>query len=263
MSGAVIAFGLVTIACSTGLAASSKAVSFTTLTAEGHKVRGKQFDATTNQEVGKENLVRAYEYAKGKFVTLSEDELASLDAGGQNEVEIKEFVPANAVSSHEVEKSYYLSPEPGAEKGYALLTKTMLARKVVAVAQWMQRSREHLVILRPHQEGDHIGLILQMVFYGSEVRSFQAMGVSQSKARVSDAEAALAEKLLDMLLVGDFDRSKYEDHYAIRMRELVARKLTGEQIQVPPESEKRPTNVIDLTALLAKSLEDQAARKAS
>jgi DNA end-binding protein Ku len=256
MSGAIIVFGLVSIPCKTSLAAASRAVSFTTVTQEGHRLKSKQFDAENDKEIEKDTtpLFKAYEVAKGKVVPFTTEELESLAAAGQNEVEIKEFVEETSILPYEVEKTYFLAPEPGAEKGYALLASTMLRRKVVAVAQWMQSQREHLVVLKPHRDGTTVGLLCQHMFYRHEVRSFVAAGVDETKARVSPQESGMADKLIEMLFTGGFDSSKYTDNYATRIKEFAAKKLNGEELPKVAATAPRLPAPIDLTALLEQSL---------
>lgn len=261
MSGAILVFGLVTIPCKEHVSASSKAIGFTQLTSKGNRVKNKAVDAVTGEEVERSNVSKAFEISKGVCVPFTEAELKSLDAQGSNTVEIKEFVNENTIRPFEIEKTYYLSPEPGAERGYALLAQTMLRREVVAVAQWTVRGRENLVVVVPYQEGDTLGLLLKLMFYKHEVRDFKACGVSQSKAVVSDAEATMADKLLDMLYTEQFDSSKYTDSYAERVKAMATSKKDGNVIPAAPESGPKVKGVIDLAALLQQSLETKKPKK--
>jgi DNA end-binding protein Ku len=265
MAGVTLTFGLISIPCKSGLAASSKAVSFTKVTKDGHnRVKGKQFDVVTGKEVEADDLMRAYEVKKGKnpvVVPLTDADFKSLQAtedGGN--ILLQEFVTGESIRQFEIEKTYFLSPNAGAERSYALLAFTMLRRGVIAVGQLTSGGKENIVVIRPHQEGDTIGLLLQPIFYQHEMRSFLTAGVSASRAQVTANEAALADRLVETLFTGTFDTTKYTDSFAQRVKELIERKQAGivtpEQPEAAPE---QPAEVIDLMALLEQSLKQKKA----
>lgn len=261
-SHVTLTFGLLSIACATNVAATSKAISFTRVTKEGyHRVKGKTFDEVTGAEISSEEMMKAFETSKGKngkVVPLDDGDLASVQAAGDDNgfIEILEFVTANTLQAFEIEKTYFLAPDGGAEKAYALLSQVMLKKAVLAVGKWTASGKENVVMLRPHQEGDKIGLLMQPIFYPNEVKAFP--GISKETARVSDAEFAMAEKLIKMLFTGEFDRLKYKDEFATRLKALVENKLAGIALEVVPARPAPPATTVDLMALLQASLENRS-----
>jgi DNA end-binding protein Ku len=259
MAGVVVQFGLIPVSCRQQVAASSKSVSFTRVTKDGHRVKQKTVDATTGEEVPSENLVRAFEAKKGKnsvVVPLDENDFASLQADSENAtIQILEFVNASGIAPFEIEKTYFLTPDNGAERAYATLLKAMQRRSVMAVGKWTTGGKENIVLLTVYVEGGREGLLLQPIFYRHEVKAFPGL---PETVRIADAEVALAERLISRLKVRDeLDRSLYTDTFADRVKALVESKLAGQLIEKVQEAPRSPTDVTDLMRLLQESLDAQ------
>ena len=242
---ATISFGLVTVPVKVYAATSSEALSFNMITPAGNRVKQKLVDSVSGEEVERDKCGKGYEYAKDQFVTFTKEELAKLDSENTKVMEIQEFVDAASVNPLFIEKVYYLGPDKGGDRGYALLAQTMASLKKVAVAQWTNRGRDHLVLIAPFQDG----LCLYQCFYKDEVRSFD---VEVAKLSMSKPEEVVAKKLVEMLSTGSFDPSKYHDRYAKRVKDAVDQKVAGKEITVPAEAPK--TNVLDLYEALKASL---------
>jgi len=245
-ASATITFGLVTVPVKVYAATSSSSVQFNLITKAGNRVKQKLLDAVTNEEADRGACQKGYEYAKDQFVTLTDEELKALESKTDKTMAIQEFVDLSSVDSLYVEKSYFLGPDKGGDRGYSLLAKMMAKLGKVAVAQWTNRGRDHLVLIRPYGEG----LMLQQCFYEDEVRDFSEVTVATFE--MTKPEELVATQLLKALSTGAFDPAKYEDRYAKRVRELVEKKIAGEEIAIVPEAPK--TSVIDLLAALQASL---------
>ncbi len=256
IGSAVITFGLVNVPVKFYTACASEAFSFNMLTPKGNRVRQKLVDSVTGEDVTHDQCDKGYEYAKDNYVRITKDELKALEAATENKaVEIVEFVPSIDVDLLQVEKTYYVGPDKGGEKGYLLLADTMAAMGRVAVAQWTARGREHLVVIRPYKGG----LALHQMYYSTEVRPFDEIKVA-TKSPISDAERGMARKLVDSLSTDGFDPAKYTNHYVERVREAIEAKVNGGGIKIAA-SPAPAAPVADLAALLAKSLEDAATKK--
>jgi len=257
IGSATITFGLVSIPVKFYTACSSEAVSFNMLSPKGNRIKQKLTDSVTGEEVTHADCEKGYEIAKDEYVRITKDELKALEAECEAKtVDITEFVENVSVDPLYVEKSYYLGPDKGAEKGYLLLAEVMTERKRVAVAQWNSRGKENLVVIAPYKGG----LILHQMYYASEVRPFDEIKVA-TKTPISEAERSMAGKLLDSLSAEKFDPSKYKDHYVERVKKAIEEKVTSGSIKTSAIVEVPKASVLDLMAVLKASLEATADKK--
>jgi len=254
-SGA-LTFGLVTVPIKFYVAAKSESVSFNQLTPAGNPVKQVLTDKVTGEGVTKGDLIKGFKTGKGTWVKFSKEEMDKLAPEKSKAVEIKEFVPTSALHPMSIEKTYYLGPGVGGEKAYALFAQVMEEKDVCAIAQWTNRTKDHLVAIRPFKHDGVRGLILQQLFYSNEVRDFSEIGVPSSTT-CSDAETDMAGKLVESLM-GTWDASKYKDAFSARVETAVEEKLAGKEItaQVIPQA-----NVMDLLAALQASLKDEQKQK--
>jgi DNA end-binding protein Ku len=247
-SGA-ISFGLVSIPVNLYLAASSESPSFNLLHAEcGSRIKQQRFCPTCNKVVERQDLVRGYEIEKNQYVRVTDEELKALEGEASEAIEIFEFVPLVKVDPIYFERSYYLGPDKGGEKPYRLLADAMVEAGKVALAKFVMRGKENLVIIRPAQKG----LILHTMYFADEVRNFSEIGKGES-AKISASETKLATRLIEELSNDEFEPEKYEDEYAQRVLDLVKKKAEGEEITIPQPAPQRG-NVIDLMEALKRSL---------
>jgi len=168
-------------------------------------------------------------------------------------IDIAEFVPLEQVDPIFFEKTYYLGPDKGGDKAYRLLAETMAKAKRVAVARFIMRGKESLVLVRPAQDG----LMLHTMYFADEVRDFGEIDKGKS-AKVQEREGELARKLVDELSTEEFKPEQYRDEYRERVLELVNQKVEGKEITTTT-SEAPRTQVIDLMEALKESLAKRAA----
>lgn len=246
-----ISFGMVSIPVKMYTAQSSKSVSFNQLTPAGNRTKQKLVDAVTNEEVERKDLLKGYEFAKGQYVSFTSEEIKALSVESDKILDIKEFVDMTTVDLLAVEKTYFLAPDKGGDKGFSLLARVLKTEGKAAVAQWCARGKEHLVLLRAYRGG----LVLHQMYYADEVRNYDDVEFAREVV-VSDVEVDLAGKLVGMLDSGAFDPSKYTDMYRARVEAAVEAKMAGEEVVAPADAAKPP--VTDLLKALKASLEGPA-----
>jgi DNA end-binding protein Ku len=257
IASGTISFGLVSIPVKLFTAAASEQLRFNMLHDKcGGRIKQQMICPTDNEIVERDHTVRGYEYARGQYVTFTEEELKALEAERSNAIEIVEFVPLDSVDFVHVERSYYLGPDKGGDKAYRLLSQSMVEAAKVAVGRWGARGKEQLVLVRPYGED---GLILHQLFYANEVRAFDEIDTGAT-FKFSDAERSLAQKLIDQLSAAEFEPEKYSDSYRDRVQAAVDQKVAGQEITVAPEQPK--AQIIDLFEALKKSLSDAQSKSA-
>ena len=249
ISSGTLSFGLVAIPIKLYTAASSEQIRFNMLHEKcGGRVK-QQYHCPVDEEViSRSELVKGYEYAKGQYVTFSNEEIKALESERSPGIEISEFVPLGAVDLVQLEKAYYLGPDKGGDKPYRLLSDCMAERGVVAIGKWNSRGKEQLVLIRPFGDG---GLALHQLYYGHEIREFDAQD-SGATFQFSDVERELALKLIDELTHAEFEPAQYESSFQARLRSAIDEKVAGKEITVAPEAPK--AQIVDLFEALKKSL---------
>jgi DNA end-binding protein Ku len=256
LGSGTISFGLVSIPVKLYPAASSQGVSFNLLHAKcGNRIRQQRFCPVCNEVVEREGLVKGYEFAKDQYVKVSDEELEALEGEASKAIEISEFVPLAKVDPVYFEKSYYLGPDKGGEKAYRLLSDAMTQAGKVALAKFVLRGKENLVLIRSAQNG----LMLHTMYFANEVRNFDEISKGES-AKISGAETNLALRLIDELSSEEFKPEQYEDEYRQRILNLVNTKAEGKEITVA-EPQVHRAQVIDLMEALKESLGKKVAKE--
>jgi DNA end-binding protein Ku len=247
-----ISFGMVTIPVKLYGATQSKDIAFHLLHATcGTRLQEKRWCPTDDIEVPWSETVRGYEYAKGQYVTLTEEDFERLPLPSKHSIDLSAFVEEREIDPVFYERSYYLEPGERAEKPYALLLRALAEKKLSAVATITIRKKEQPCVLRPH-EGT---IMLETLYYPDEIR--MERGVNLDNVKVSDRELDMAFTLIDILR-RPFDPSEYHDHYREALAELIEAKLEGKQVAKAPAT--REPRVFDLADALKRSVE--AAKKA-
>ena len=256
MGSGTISFGLVSIPVKMYTAASSGGVSFNQLHAKcGSRIKQQLLCPVCNVVVERADLVKGYEFAKEQYVRFSEDELKQLEQENSKLIEIEEFVPLDKVDPIYFEKTYYLGPDEGGDKAYRLLSDAMTNTNRVALAKFVMRGKENLVLIRPAQGG----LTLHGMYFADEVRDFSEIDKGED-AKVKPGELELAGRLIDELSNDTFEPQKYHDEYRGRVLEIVNMKVEGREITTMAPQAQR-AQVIDLMDALKQSLEQRGAEQ--
>jgi DNA end-binding protein Ku len=251
-SGA-ISFGLVNVPIKLYSAVSKKTVRFHQLNGEtGNRIQQKRVDPETGEEVAYESIVKGYELTRDRYVLITPDELETLDPEKTRSIDIEDFVDEDQIDPIYYDHPYYLVPDKGAAKAYGLLLNAMADADKVAIARVVIRSKEQLVAIRPHRDGDLL-VMETMVFADEVVSPDEIEGLPDAKElKVSDRELKMARQLIESL-TDEFDPGKYKDEYREKVLELIERKAEGEEIAVQPVAAE-PAKVPDLMAALEASL---------
>ena len=247
-----ISFGLLNVPVRLYSAVSRKNVSFRELRAsDSSRVRHKRVAEADGDEVPYEEIVKGYEIAPEQYVVLTREELEELDPQKTKAIEIQDFVDLDEIDPIYFDHPYYLGPDKGAEKAYALLVKAMSDSNKVAVARFVLRNRENLAAIRP------MGKVLTMATmrFADEVVSPEELEdvIPQDGKKLEKREVEMAGQLIESLS-GEFDPEKYRDEYREELLSLIERKARGEEVVAAVSEEPRPTKAPDLMAALEESL---------
>ncbi len=251
-SSGTISFGLVSIPIKVYTATQSKSVRFNMLDPRDQsRVKQQYVNAASGEPIGRDQLVRGFEYARGQYVVLSDEEYQALEQKSDRTIEIEEFIPIDKVDPIYFDRANLLGPDKGGAKAYRLLYEAMSQTGRVAVGRFSTRGKQQLVLIRPAQGG----LMMHGLFYTDEVRSFDDVEIDREIV-LKDSELELANQLIEQLSTKGFDPGRYEDEFRRAVLEVVDRKVAGEEIVLVPQTEARE-QIIDLVAALKKSLADK------
>ena len=257
-----VSFGLVSIPVKLFSATeASRAISFNLLhKACGSRLRQQYFCIKEDVPVQREDMVKGYEFAKDQYVMFTPEELKALEEAGTGTADISEFVPIASVDPVFFDKAYYLAPDKGGAKPYALLAKALRESKRCALGRWAARGKQYIVMIRPVDAGEMSGLVMQQLMYAGEVRSIKDIDIPKTEVR--DAELKLAQQLIEQQTSDKFDPNAYTDEVRTRIEAAVQKKVEGQEITMA-EAPKEGAQVIDLMEALKASLEKKPARKSA
>lgn len=221
-------------------------------------IRFERVNADTGEEVPWKEIVKAYEYDKGSYVVLEEDDIRSAAPQSHEAVEVETFVDAATIDPRYYEKPYLLVPAKKAEKGYVLLRETLRSTGKVGIARVVVRTREYLCAVMPH--GD--ALVLMILRYPQELvdpDEYKLPSGSLSEYRITSKETAMAEQLIASMS-GEWKPDEYHDEFRERLHTLLKKRIKAKGGTTKVEEEPTPreddaTNVVDFMSLLQKSLD--------
>ncbi|MBU8878754.1 Ku protein [Bacillus sp. FJAT-29790] len=252
-----ISFGLVNIPIKLHAATEDKDVKLRNLHKECHSpIKYEKVCPVCDSEIKTEDIVKAYEYTKGKFVVLDEEDLEKLKKENEDKaVEIIDFVKMEQIDPIYYDRTYYMSPGDGGSKAYSLLRKALEDSEKVGLAKIIIRSKEHLAVLRVFENT----LVMETIHYPDEVRKSGDVPNVPAEDKVTKKEIDTAILLIDQL-TSDFEPEKYTDEYRAALLELIESKRTGKEIVTPVEKEP-VSNVTDLMAALQASIDKTKPKK--
>jgi DNA end-binding protein Ku len=251
MASLTISFGLVAIPVKLYSAIiSSERISFNLLRAkDGSRVKQQYTAVKDGKIVERSEMTKGYEFAKDQYVIFSPEELKELEEASSQAIDISQFVPLESVDPVYFDGTYYLAPDKGGSKPYALLSTALKKSKQCAVGRWTSRGKEHIVVIRPIDDG----LAMHQLHFQAEVRSIKELGIE--RAEVSDAELTLANQLIQHLGARRFDPNEYVDEFKARVQAAIDRKVAGKEVSLSEApAAKTSGNVIDLMAALRASI---------
>jgi DNA end-binding protein Ku len=247
-SGA-ISFGLVNVPVKLYSATSPKDVRFHQIDARTNaRVRQKRVSAATGEEVPYEQIVKGYELRPDTYVTITPEELEALEPKATKTIDIEDFVDLDQIDPIFYERPYYLAPDKGGAKAYALLRAAMQETNKVGIARVVLRTKQYLAAIRPKDDV----LVLETMLFPDEVNPTEDLEVPGDEVEVSSREEKMARQLIDSLTT-DFEPEKYHDEYREKVLALIEQKASGQEIVVE-EAPEEPSKVVDLMAALEASL---------
>ena len=249
-----ISFGMVAIPMKLYVATESKDISFVQLHRSCHtRLRQKRWCPEHDCEVEYADIVRGFEFTKGEYLVMEEEDFENLPLKSTRTVEIVRFVDIKSIDPVHYERSYYIEPESVGVKPFSLLKKALEATDRVAVAKVALRNKEHLCLVRPYDDG----LMMETLYYPDEIRSTVELNIP-GDSDVSDAELQMAVMLIDQFS-GEFEPHAYQDEYRAALQQVIEAKLgSGAPISAAPDAPAG--KVLDLMEALRASLD--AARSA-
>jgi DNA end-binding protein Ku len=247
-SGA-ISFGLVNVPVKLYSATSSKDVRFHQLDGKSKsRIKQKRVSVATGEEVPYEDLIKAYEIAPDNYVTITSEELDALDPKATKTIDIEDFVDLDQIDPVYYERPYYLVPDKGGQKAYALLRNAMRETNKVGIARVVLRTKQYLAAIRPKDDA----LVMETMLFADEVNPLEDLDLPGPDVDVTEREEKMARSLIDSLTT-EFEPEKYRDEYRERVLNLIEQKASGQEIVVEESAEEAP-RVVDLMAALEASL---------
>ena len=232
---------------------SSATISFNQLHAECQtKIQQKKWCSTCEREITSAEVVKGYEFEKGRWVVMDEEDIAKVKTESSKVINLLQFTDADAIDPMYVDKAYYLAPEgPMAADAYAVMREGMQGK--AGIGKVAIHGREYLVAVKPHKQG----MVMYTLHHAAEIRTIdQIEELREVRGQVNPAEMKLARQVIESI-EGDLNLSDYKDEYQEGLRAIIEAKVAGEEFVAPEES--APPKVVDLMEALRKSL-DQVSR---
>ena len=253
-----ITFGLISIPVRLYSAVQEKSLKFNMLHEEDKgRIKYKRECAKCGKEVGWDDIIKGYEFAKDQYVTFSDDELDALDVDSIKAIDVVAFVPLEDIDPIYFNKTYYVGPEATGVKAYRLLADALQAEGQVGVAKVALRDKEHLATIRLK---DDI-FVLETMHWPDEIREAEFEELDK-KVEVRDTEVKMARQLIQQLS-SSWEPEAFRDEYRVALEEMVEKKVAGAEISIAAEPDEEPTKVVDLMEALKASVEQAKKAKES
>jgi DNA end-binding protein Ku len=242
-----LTFGLVSLPIRLFSAARAESVSFNLLhKSDNSRIKQVTYCQAEDKPVPRSELVKGYEYEKDHYVVIEDEDIKKVAPKTAKVMEILEFVETKDVDPVYLESSYYMAPDGGGEKAYALLFEALRKSGYSGVAKIAMHNREHIVILRPGQRG----ILLHTMYFTNEIRQVDEFRTDLDL--VKEKELALAGTLIEAL-AAKFEPEKYKDTYRENLMGMIQTKIQGQKVVEAPEPHVAP--VIDIMEALKRSLD--------
>lgn len=251
-----ISFGLVNIPVKLQSAVQSEGLDFDMLSKKDMApIRYARIDTKTGKEVPWKEIVKGFEYAKGKYVVVDNKDFEKASPEKSKSIDILQFVKEEEIDTILFEKPYYIIPDKGAGKSYRLLLKALDETGTVGIAEFMLRNRMHVCAIKPYNDI----LLLNQMRYQAEVKEMPEIEIKSD--RVSPKEVQLAVKLIEQLSE-KFDPAVFKDTYIDELKKIIKAKAAGKNIHIATEPKKQTAAVKDLMAVLKQSLQSGSKKTA-
>ena len=244
-----ISFGLVYIPVAVYPATREEKISFRQLrSTDLSPIKYKKVAEADSKEVAADQIVKGFEYERGRYVVLSDEDFEKVRIESTHSIDITDFVELEQVDPKFFYKPYFLEPQKGGEKAYAVLHKALSGTGKIGVAKVVISNREHLAAVKP----DGLFLILELMHFAHEILGTEILK-NGSATTVTDKELKMAQALIESMAVA-WAPEKYQDEYRSALMEIIEQKAQNKQITGKPAPAPSPTNVVDLVKVLQDSL---------
>ncbi len=252
-----ISFGLVNIPVKLVSAVQSEEIDFDMLSKKDMApIRYARIDTKTEKEVPWKEIVKGFQYAKGKYVVVEEEDFQKASPEKSKSIDIVQFVKQEEIDPILYEKPYYIIPAKGGEKAYRLLLKALDTSGTIGIAEFMLRNREHVCAVKAHNDV----LLLNQMRYQEEIREVPEVE-APAKEKITEKELALAMKLVEQL-TEKFNPAAFKDTYIAELKKIIKAKAAGKQIRIAEEPKKTTGAVKDLMEILKQSLNTGSKKRA-
>lgn len=254
-----ISFGLVNIPIALYPATRREELKFRLLRGSDlSPVNYKRVAEADGKEVPWDQIVKGYEYEKGKFIVLKDEDFDRVDVEATQTVDITDFVEIESVNPVYFHKPYYMEPEKGGDKAYVLLREALRESGKIGIAKVVIKTRQHLAAVKPQERG----LMLELMHFSDELVDVDEFKMP-STTSVGKKELDMAKALISSMS-GEWEPERYKDEYREALEKLIEEKIEHPDAATPKVTRKpRATNVIDLVDVLQKSLAQSGASKKS
>jgi DNA end-binding protein Ku len=214
-------------------------------------VNYKRVAEKDGREVPWDQIVKGYEYEKGKFVVLDEKDFQRVDLEATQTVDIQDFVEVEEIDPMYFYKPYYLEPQKGGDKAYALLRETLEKTHKVGIAKVIIKTRQYLAGVKPLKQV----LVLELMHFADELSDPEKLNVPKRSSQPGKRELEMAETLVDNM-TSKWDPAKYKDEYRDALLDVIEEKVEagGKELEPKPKEKKPSPKVIDLVSVLQQSL---------
>jgi len=243
-----ISFGLVYIPISVYPATREEKLSFRQLRASDlSPIKYKKVAEADSKEVTADQIVKGFEYERGRYVVLKEEDFAKVKIESTHSIDITDFVELQQVDPKFFYKPYFLEPQKGGEKAYALLHRALAGTGKIGIAKVVISNREYLASVKP----DGLFLVLELMHFASEVLTPEEL--NRPKMDLNEKELKMAQALIESMSVA-WEPEKYRDEYRNAVMEMIEQKAQHKEVAGKPAPAVRATNVVDLVKVLQESL---------
>ena len=244
-----ISFGLVYIPVAVYPATREEKLSFRQLrSSDLSPIRYKKVAEADSKEVPADQIVKGFEFERGRYVVMKDEDFEKGRIESTHSIDITDFVDLEQVDPKFFYKPYFLEPQKGGEKAYAVLHKALSGTGKIGIAKVVISNREHLAAVKP----DSLFLILELMHFASEILSADVLQNGSSTA-VSDKELKMANTLIESMS-SDWKPSKYRDEYRDAVMEIIETKAKNKELPPARPTAPRSTNVVDLVKVLQESI---------
>ena len=251
-----ITFGLVSIPIEVHTAVRDRQLRFHLLTANGRaRVRFKRVSERTGREVEWNDLVKGYEYEKGRYVVLTPQDFEAAALEKTRTIDILDFVKAEQIDDRYFDKPYYVTPGAGGDRAYALLRETIRDAGRIGIAKFVLREQQHLAALEVIDEA----LVLSILRFADELVDTSEYAFPTAKG-IRQNELKMARMLVDELAT-DWKPEQYTDDYRQNLLRIIKAKRKGKDVELEAPEEEHPDKVVDLMERLRQSLEGAGSRR--